>query len=73
MKQLTLHHILGLLYTQQEIADILGVQRETYTCACSKRNVSYNDYMIRMKARAMADTKGKKKYEHIRSAIEHFK
>jgi hypothetical protein len=73
MKQLTLHSIFGLLYTQQEIADFLGVKRESYTRACCIRDSTYIDYMIRVKARAIADIKGKKRYDHIRAAIENYK
>jgi hypothetical protein len=73
MKTLTLHSIFGLLYTQQEIANFLGIKRETYTRACSTRDDSYIDYMIRVKARAIADIKSKKRYDHIRAAIENYK
>lgn len=73
MKTLHLHSIYGLLYTQEDIAAFLSVQRATYTRACSTKDNSYEDYMIRLKKRAIADIKGKKRYEYIRAAIENYK
>lgn len=68
MKTIAIHHLIGLVYTQAEAAQFLGIKPATYTRAISTRDSTYTDYMIRMQRRAIIDLK-KTKHKHILAAI----
>jgi hypothetical protein len=49
------HDIIGIFYTQDEAAQILGVTRSTYTKALSNRPLAYHRYMRTLSAQLIKD------------------